>query len=118
MDILGEHLGRRLSVEDVAEYFGVDMETVRRHYRTIGGIRLGRRILFFENLIVAAIKETSHALQAKEQGQGGVGSRSDAPREAVLQDIPFEGRCPRVGIGNKKKAARKPNDPFGLLEAH
>jgi AraC-like DNA-binding protein len=118
MDILREHLGRRLSIEEVADYFGVDIETVRRHYRSIGGIRLGRRILFFENLIIEAIKETSYALQAKEQGQGGVGSRSDAPREAILQDIPLEGRCARMGIGNKKKATRELTDPFGLLEAH
>ena len=33
------HLGRRISVKDVAEYLGLDIETVRRHYRDLGGIR-------------------------------------------------------------------------------
>ena len=74
-DALTETLGKRLTAQEVAEYLGVDAETVRRYYPILGGIRLGRLILFFENLIIQAIKENSHALQKEEKEQDGILSR-------------------------------------------
>lgn len=69
MSALTETLGKRLTAQEVAEYLGVDAETVRRYYNSLGGIRLGRLFLFFENLIIQAIKENSHALQEEEKNK-------------------------------------------------
>jgi len=117
MNCLKENLGRRISVKELAEYLGLDTETVRRHYVSLGGIRLGRRILFFENLIVETIKEECHALQEEEKEQNRVGGRSDAPGEEVLQGVRDQIRGPGLGVGNKKKACPRINDPYGLLES-
>ena len=117
MNALTETLGKRLTAQEVAEYLGVDAETVRRYYNSLGGIRLGRLILFFENLIIQAIQENSHALQKEEKEQGGVDSRCDAPREEVLQDIRYQNQGPRLGVRNKKSSRRRFDDPFGILDA-
>jgi DNA-binding transcriptional ArsR family regulator len=117
MNTLRENLGRKVSIKELAEYLGLDIETVRRHYIALGGIRLGRRILFFENLIIEAIREACHAIQEEEKEESGVGSRGDARGEEVLQGLWNESRSPELGSGNKKKALRNLDDPFGLLEA-
>ena len=117
MSKLTETLGKRLTAQEVSEYLGVDAETVRRYYPCLGGIRLGRLILFFENLMIDAIKETRHAIQEKEKEQGGVDSRCDARGEKVLRDIRHENSSDSLGVGNTKKSLGKPDDPFGILEA-
>ena len=117
MSALTDTLGKRLTAQDVADYLGIDVETVRRYYKHLGGIRLGRLILFFDHLVIDAIKEKSYAVQEKEKEQGGVDSRCDAQREEVLQDIQYQDRSNRLGIRNKKKSRRKTDDPFGILEA-
>ena len=116
MNTLTNTLGKRLTAQEVADYLAIDVETVRRYYKHLGGIRLGRLILFFDNLVIDAIKEKSYAVQEKEKEQGGVDSRCYAQREEVLQDIQHQNRSNRLGIRNKKKSGRKPNDPFGVLE--
>jgi hypothetical protein len=116
-DALTETLGKRLTAQEVAEYLGVDAETVRRYYPILGGIRLGRLILFFENLIIQAIKENSHALQKEEKKQSGVDSRCDVSGQEVLQDIRYQGQGARMGIRSKRKSRRKLEDPFGILDA-
>ena len=117
MNCLKENLGRRISVKELAEYLGLDTETVRRHYVSLGGIRLGRRILFFENLIVETIKEECHALQEEEKEQNRVGGRSDAPGETLLQSVSIQDRGAGLGSRSEKEACRNLKDPFGLLEA-
>lgn len=117
MSELIETLGKRLTAQEVAKYLDVDAETVRRYYHSLGGIRIGRLILFFENLIIHAIKENSHALQEEEKEQGGVDSRCDATREEVLQNIRYQNQGPCMGVRNKKSSRRRLDDPFGILDA-
>ena len=118
MSVLTETLGKRLTAQEVAEYLVVDAETVRRYYSSLGGIRLGRLILFFENLMIDKIKEKSNAIQKKEKEQeDGVDSRCDAQREEILQDIRYQDRGARLGIRNKKSSRKRLDDPFGILNA-
>ena len=117
MNALTEKLGKRLTTQEVAEYLGVDAETVRRYYHSLGGIRLGRLILFFENLVIQEIRGNSHALQEEEKEQGGVDSRCDAPGQEVLQNIRYQGASIGLGVRNKKSSRRKLDDPFGILDA-
>ena len=50
-------MGSVLRPEEVARYLGLDVKTVRQYYRDLGGMRLGRRILFFERRILDAIQK-------------------------------------------------------------
>jgi hypothetical protein len=56
-------LGQKILPEEVAAIFEVAESTVLRHPARYGGVKLGRRVLFFENLIGEAIRR-QYALQA------------------------------------------------------
>lgn len=59
MKLLEQELGKRLTVNDVAEFLGIDKKTVRENYDKLGGMRLGRLYLFFERSVIDALqKET------------------------------------------------------------
>ena len=57
MQVYENELGPRLSVEDVANYLGLDEKTVRQYYRELGGMRLGRLFLFFERSVLNALQK-------------------------------------------------------------
>lgn len=113
---LEEELGKVVKAKDVASFLGLDINTVRLHYEDLGGIRLGRRILFFENLIVETIRRKSHAVQEKKEQQDRVGGGSNAPGQEVLQGLRQQERGAGMGGGNKIKNRRRIIDPYGLLD--
>ena len=56
---LEQEIGKRLTVNEVANFLGIDKKTVRENYDKLGGMRLGRLYLFFERSVINAIqKET------------------------------------------------------------
>ena len=55
--ILKNQLGQALNTKQVSEYLGLDPKTVRKYYRELGGIRLGRHYRFFEKEICNAIQK-------------------------------------------------------------
>lgn len=40
-------LGKSMTVGEVADYLGIDGKTVRKYYKQLGGVRLGRSYRFF-----------------------------------------------------------------------
>ena len=73
--LLEGDLGRALRVADMARFLGVDEKTVRRYYTELGGVRLGRLIVFFEKEVVNAIQKRSKmaspsAIEWQEEGEG------------------------------------------------
>ena len=44
--------GRILTASEVAEIFRLDVRTVRRYYKSFGGVRIGHALRFLENRIV------------------------------------------------------------------
>ena len=57
MDILKKELGKVLLAEEIAEYFDLDIKTVRKYYKEFGGMRIGRCYRFFERKVCDAIQE-------------------------------------------------------------
>jgi hypothetical protein len=51
------NFGKRLSTQQVAAYLGLDQKTIRKYHQELGGIRLGRRYVFFEKEIINAIQK-------------------------------------------------------------
>ena len=45
MKQLQDQLGQALTATDIAEYTGLDVKTIRKYYRDLGGIRVGSRIV-------------------------------------------------------------------------
>ena len=91
MKIIQENLGQPLSAKAVAEYLGLDVKTVRKYYRELGGIRLGSRIVFFEKEFIDAIQKRRKLDCPDPEG------RAEA-RESVSD----QGGC--YGLGSRDEA--------------
>ena len=67
---MNEKLGRSMSAKQVAAYLKIDVKTARKYYKELGGIRIGRRYLFFEEEVYNAIqtwKEIHRAVQEERE---------------------------------------------------
>ena len=98
MDQIKNHLGQVLDAKQIADYTGLDVKTIRKYYRELGGIRLGSRIVFFEKEFINAIQkrteldcpsaegraETGESVPDEERGNG-VGSRHAAQTRKRLE---------------------------------
>tara|TARA_B100000614_G_scaffold261281_1_gene290390 strand:+ start:961 stop:1290 length:330 start_codon:yes stop_codon:yes gene_type:complete len=60
-------LGKRVTPEELAEYLGVNVKTVRQHYQKLGGLRLGKRYIFFERRILDAISTEKWEMESPGQ---------------------------------------------------
>lgn len=49
--------GRRMTAKEVAAFLGVSVMTVYQRYQEFGGIRVGRKYVFFEAVFRDAVKE-------------------------------------------------------------
>lgn len=107
MDILERELGKTLTARQVAEYFDVDVRTVRQYYHVLGGIRLGRRIVFFEMSLI-------YAIQARTQ----VGRPGEEASETQGEDIQHREGGNEMGSRTKKDALKRlaERDEHGLLD--
>ncbi len=101
---LKKELGKNLSVKEVASFFQLDVRTVRKYYLELGGSKLGRNILFFENLIFQALgKESDNAIQTREKmGRGGY-----APGDETIEEVPEQERSPELGVKTKTSQLRR-----------
>ena len=97
--MLDNHLGRVLRAVDIAGYLGLDEKTVRLYYHQLGGIRLGRRLLFFE-------KEVINAVQTRSK----MGSPSESKWKEEGKDLPEQEGGGRMG---KRKPVKSRRDLAG-----
>jgi len=112
-----DSLGAKRSPEEVASAFEVAVSTVLRYPMRYGGVRFGRRCLFFDKLIARAV-ENAYASQIHEEGSNRLARARAAQRAGADEGIPDpEGR---TGLGNTHQgggnnASGVANDPFDLL---
>jgi len=96
-----KELGKPMTVREVAKALGVTEKWIYRHWRNLGGVKLGRRKLrFFEKRIV----EVVNALQEDAQRESGMDcgcSDQWAKGDRNPQD---KGRGKGKRSGNKKSA--------------
>jgi hypothetical protein len=69
LSLIDEELGKCLSAKEVAQFLNLDEKTVRFHYRSLGGMRLGRRFVFFERRLIDAIQTRSEVGSPSAQGR-------------------------------------------------
>jgi hypothetical protein len=106
MKIIQEKLGQPLSAKAVAEYLSLDVKTVRKYYRELGGIRLGSRIVFFEKEFINAIQTRIKLDRPSAEGRAEAG-----------ESIPEEERGNGVGSRNAAKTFKRleQEDRHGLF---
>ena len=106
MKLIDDQLGRALRPKEISDYTGLDVKTVRKYYRELGGIRVGSRILFFE-------KEFINAIQTR------IKLDRPGPEEwaETGESVPDEERSSAVGSGDAAKARKRleKEDRHGLF---
>lgn len=116
-----DDLGRQLDPEEIAGAFGLKASTVKNNYRRYGGVKMGRRILFFEKLIVDKVRK-EHALQSQRQENKPVESAGKETGRGVRRTLPDKGGSHDMGRkgsgrGDQSEAGTRSAgyDPLGLL---
>ena len=106
MDQLERNLGKALRAKEIAQYLDVDVKTVRKYYRELGGIRLGRHYRFFE-------KEIYYAVQKRTE----VGCPSEEREQEIGKGIFDQEGSQGLGIQDEAKASRRleQEDRHGLF---
>ena len=109
MNNLERYLGRCLSAREVSEYLRCDISTVYRHFRSLGGVKVGSSYKFFEKRLIDALLG---------QTETAVDSSSPVLRQEISQLSQQQGRSQGMGVkqeagAGKRRASRR--DPHGLL---
>lgn len=107
MSFLQEQFGERISTLQLAVFLGVDVKTVRKYYYLFNGVRLGRKIVFFE-------KEVKRALQARKQ----MACPGEKEWKMETQNVSNKTKSFRMGGGSKERIEelKAERDPLGLLD--
>jgi hypothetical protein len=112
-EILDEELGTVLNTKQVASYLGVDVKTIWQYYDQLGGIRLGKKYIFFERRLIDAIQTQQHL---------GCLPQADNRGSEIQEGENFQGEKGGDCMGNghpkiNRRGISKPKekDPYGLL---
>ena len=106
MKLIDDQLGQALRPQEISDYTGLDVKTVRKYYRELGGIRVGSRILFFEKEFIDAIQTRIKLDRPGEEAWAETG-----------ESVPDEKTSSTVGSGDAAKARKRleKEDRHGLF---
>ena len=112
LNTLEKKFGKVYTPKDMAKYLGVDEGTVKKYYAELGGMRLGRRYLFFEKRIERLVNDA--VLRQEKTGMGGL--REDEGTEET-KILPDKNSCSGMGSDAKKatKKELRARDTYNLL---
>lgn len=106
--LLEKHLGKALTVKEVAEYLDLNLSTIRKYYKSLGGIRIGSAYRFFENRLIDAILQ-------QEQEKMDSSSKTSIPN--LSQRLPNQERGKRMGDITKARYPES-NEPGARRDPH
>ena len=89
---MNEKLGQPMTAKQVAAYLKIDVKTARKYYKELGGIRIGRRYLFFEEEVYNAIQTWNEVYRTDQEG------REEKGKE-------FQDQTSSPGMGSRDVAA-------------
>ncbi|WP_176761404.1 MerR family transcriptional regulator [Desulforhopalus singaporensis] len=109
-----DKLGTCISTAQIAELLELDVKTVRKYYRELGGIRIGRRYKFFEEEVYNAVQERRIEEQQKENCLDRTGAEGGKKERKALQD---KERCGSMGSEDERSIKRRlaRTDKHGLF---
>jgi DNA-binding transcriptional regulator YhcF (GntR family) len=102
-----DELGKKLSVRELAQFLGLNEKTVRKHSQDLGGIRLGRKFIFFERKVIDAISNEKWEME----------SPGEKEWKTEREDIQNKERS--TGMGKQTEVVRRRmgrTDPHNLLD--
>ena len=85
-----------MSAKQVAAYLKIDVKTARKYYRELGGIRIGRRYLFFEEEVYNAIQTWKEVYRTNKE-----------ERKEERKGLQDQKSCSCLGSGDAAKVRRR-----------
>ena len=116
-----DNLGQGRNANDLAKRLGIPKSTVYNNPTAFGGVRIGTRWWFFDNLVVETLRNKTEASDASmEEEQAGQESslRENQKTRGHTggEKVSNLGRGAKVGAGRKRQAQTlKEIDKHGLL---
>ena len=111
-----ETLGKPLTAEQVRQVLGIGINQVYANAQEIGGVRIGKKWVFFEQNVLAALRRDNADQSTKqEDGKIRVVRESDAPREVVHEKAPIKAGCAKMGAGDKGRTGKPAVNRHGLF---
>jgi hypothetical protein len=114
---LFEELGRRMEVKEVAAFFGVDEDTVRKEYRAYGGYKPNGnrkgRIHFFEKMVSETVRRAVHGDTDNQKREEGLAREGNEGWEDEIQT--FSHKKGGGSVGGSRKKGRLVEDRHGIL---
>jgi hypothetical protein len=111
---LCKNLGDKRTVKEVAEFFEIELSTAENNYTRYGGVKIGRKVLFFDNLISEAVR-SQYAIQTEKKGKNYLERPSGAAgRKQVTEAVPNGGSRKKMGKDIQAGNGNELYDPFGL----
>ncbi len=103
-----------MSTTEVSKYLNIDVKTVRKYYRELGGMRIGRRYIFFEEEVCNAIQKNRVEEQQEENCLDRTGEERGQKEGKTIQD---EERSRSVGSDDERSIKRRlaEKDNHGLF---
>lgn len=104
-------LGPRVSVSQLAASLGIGVNSVYAHAQELGGVRIGRRWVFFENNVLDALRRTYANKQNQPQDKtAGVVRQSNDFGESVHEEMHVQEIGP--GMGSAHASRNSNRDPY------
>lgn len=113
---LAETLGKPLTANEVKALLGIGINHVYANAQEIGGVRIGKKWVFFESNVLAALRRDNADQSNKhEDGKNRVVREGDVPREGLHEKSPHEARCGQVGANHKERTGKPAVNRHGLF---
>ena len=111
-----ESLGKPLTAEQVRQVLGIGINQVYANAQVIGGVRIGKKWVFFEQNVLAALRRDNADQSTKqEDGTKGVVRESHSQRADVHKKSSHQAGCAKVGACDKGRTGKPAVNGHGLL---
>lgn len=101
---LAETLGKPLTANEVKALLGIGINQVYANAQEIGGVRIGKKWVFFESNVLAALRRDNADKPTKQKdGEDGMVREGDRRGENVLKEVRLEKRRAKMGGADPRR---------------
>jgi hypothetical protein len=102
-----EQLGKPLTALAIHQRLGIGINQVYANARELGGVRIGKKWVFFEaNVLQALGRNYADAKDEQTNRETGVVREGHSQRASVHEKAPIKAGCAKMGATNKERIGK------------
>lgn len=110
-----EQLGQPLTALAIHQRLGIGINQVYANARELGGVRIGKKWVFFESNVLAALgRNYADATNEQADRETGVVREGHSQRASVHEKAPIKAGCAKVGACDKGRTGKPAVNRHGL----